>query len=656
MTALDQIVYRTSGRPGRNVHPVATSLRENGAAGRWLDMLRPWLRAGTSAGRGYLSFGEQAALVRWQDDAASGYAPKFVHVLVGPATALSADLALQFPDLPAGLRLSRRTHLPPVTGTAPGANPEPSAIEAQARSASAIELLVPLLSRILAGEQNVTMPWTAPLLPEAVLWGMVTILPLIGDRQPVSFLTYAFSQPAAPDGLFISFRQGVAKPLPDPGFSEAAIGLATSYADDPAQLSRTLRQHGIREPDDPAARMARLLDLWPSRMPTGGGPAGNGHAGDDQTKNAHTGDTLAVNAHSDGQTPGTLPPHSGGTVICPICLHEIDDWTGLRSWHWDSSQNSYVELHIPADASSQYRARLQRHALIRCPDPYQVMNDEHYLPADYGKYGPPVVLGFIGVTSSGKSHLLTAMVGEMERSGLQDYRIDSRPIDHALHRRFLDGWVRPLMTEGRVLPGTQEGVVTFADAFLMGPTGGHQRPVALFDVAGGELTEVDDTKHFLEIADGLFFVVDPAQLSPDGLGDDTFNTVLDLVKSTGRLRDKVCAAVVLNKADMVRFTDPVALWLRSDEKMLDAAEFVRESADIYAFLYNRGAAAWTRPYRECAKATLHAASPTGGAGKREGEAGVFPRGVTPRRVLRPLVAMLAMTGVLTGAEAEKVGI
>jgi hypothetical protein len=285
-----------------------------------------------------------------------------------------------------------------------------------------------------------------------------------------------------------------------------------------------------------------------------------------------------------------------------------------------------------------------------------VLPDEQYLPADYGKYGPPVVLGFIGVTSSGKSHLLTAMVGEMERSGLQDYRIDSRPIDHALHRRFLDGWVRPLMTEGRVLPGTQEGVVTFADAFLMGPTGGHQRPVALFDVAGGELTEVDDTKHFLEIADGLFFVVDPAQLSPDGLGDDTFNTVLDLVKSTGRLRDKVCAAVVLNKADMVRFTDPVALWLRSDEKMLDAAEFVRESADIYAFLYNRGAAAWTRPYRECAKATLHAASPTGGAGKREGEAGVFPRGVTPRRVLRPLVAMLAMTGVLTGAEAEKVGI
>jgi hypothetical protein len=35
---------------------------------------------------------------------------------------------------------------------------------------------------------------------------------------------------------------------------------------------------------------------------------------------------------------------------------------------------------------------------------------------------------------------------------------------------------------------------------------------------------------------------------------------------------------------------------------------------------------------------------------------VYSRGVRPRRVMRPLAAMLAMTGVLTGSEAEKVGI
>ena len=363
---------------------------------------------------------------------------------------------------------------------------------------------------------------------------------------------------------------------------------------------------------------------------------------------------------SEEQNPATVTPmpyaDTGGEVICPICLYEIGDWERLPYWRWDNVQGSHVEIKVPADAGRQMRARLQRGALVRCPDPYHVMQDEHYLPADYGRFGRPVVLGFIGVTGSGKSHLLTAMVGEMERGGLQEYGIASRPVDHGLHKRFIDGSVRPLISEGKVLPGTQEGVITFADAFVISPVGGPDRPVALFDVAGGELARVDDTKQFLDIADGLFFVVDPAQFSADGLGDDTFNTVLDLVKSTSRLPEQVSAAIVLNKADMVRFEDPVALWLRSDSKVLDAAEYLNESADVYAFLYDKGAAAWTRPYRECAKATLHVASPTGGAGQQKSDGGVYPRGVSPRRVLRPLVAMLAMTGVLTGAEAERVGI
>jgi hypothetical protein len=127
------------------------------------------------------------------------------------------------------------------------------------------------------------------------------------------------------------------------------------------------------------------------------------------------------------------------------------------------------------------------------------------------------------------------------------------------------------------------------------------------------------------------------------------------VKSTEIQPGQVSAAIVLNKADLLRFEDPIAFWLRSDEKTLDAAEFIRESADVYAFLCDKGAGAWTRPYRECARATLHVASATGGSG-RESDGAVYPRGVTPRRVLRPLVAMLAMTGVLTGAEAERVGI
>jgi hypothetical protein len=73
-------------------------------------------------------------------------------------------------------------------------------------------------------------------------------------------------------------------------------------------------------------------------------------------------------------------------------------------------------------------------------------------------------------------------------------------------------------------------------------------------------------------------------------------------------------------------------------------------------MHEKGALALARPYRLCDKATLHIASPTGGACDGEGDGSVYPRGVTPRRVLRPLVAMLAMTGVLTGPEAGRVGI
>ena len=669
MSALDQIVYRASGSTGATILPLATSLPESPEKDRWLKRLDPWLRAGALAGRGYVIFGPQAAFVRWKGDAAADRAWEFAHVLVGPVSTLSASYALQLPDLPAELlRLSRNGRLPRVTDTGLGIRSAPSGIERRARSASAIELLVPLLSRILAGEQSVTMAWTEPLLPEAVLWGLVSILSMLGDSQPISFLTLASGPTETPGGLFVSFRHGVAAPHPDPRYHEVAIGLATSYADNPVQLHLTLLQHGVLEPADLAGKNARLLDLWPPSRPRAGnrpadGAAARGPAGNDQARNAYPGGTHTVNARSDGQLPANAAPAPRAStvreakIICPVCLHEIYDWESLPRWRWDQFQNAYAELKIPPDAGPVYKARLLRGAHVRCPDPYHVRKDEHYLPAEYGDFGPPVVLGFIGVTKSGKTHLLTTMVGEIERGGLQEYGIGKRPLDHALHKRFLDDWVRPLMTEGKVLPGTQEGVVTFADGFVISPPDRRdQTAVALFDVAGGELARVDDTKQFLEIADGLIFVVDPARLDADGLGDDTFNTVLDLVQATGRLPDQVSAAVVLNKADMMRFEDPVALWLRSDRKVLDAAESVRESADVYAFLHDKGAEAWTRPYRECGRATLHVASPTGGADRQGSDGRVFPRGVTPRRVLRPLVAMLAMTGVLTGAEAERVGI
>ena len=167
----------------------------------------------------------------------------------------------------------------------------------------------------------------------------------------------------------------------------------------------------------------------------------------------------------------------------------------------------------------------------------------------------------------------------------------------------------------------------------------------------------DETKQFLWIADGLFFVIDPDRLSARRAEDETFSNVLDVVRESVQ-RGPVSAAIVLNKADKVRFEEPVARWLRSEGSgvggALDPAEFLRESADVYAYLDARKRSRWPSPIEVCEKATLHVASPTGGADT--GEGGEYPRGVTPLRVLRPLVAMLAMTGVLTGPEAEKVGV
>lgn len=343
----------------------------------------------------------------------------------------------------------------------------------------------------------------------------------------------------------------------------------------------------------------------------------------------------------------------GKQVTCPICLTPIKDWDALQRWTWDAGHGSYKELTVPADIDGPLRAHLQRESVKRCPNPYRFNPVDHYLPADYGSFGPPVVLGFVGLTRAGKTHLLTSMVGTMN-TGLSQYRIGCRALDRARHERFLQERVQRLLKRNEVLAGTQEGIQTFADAFVIRHGNGVERPVILFDVAGGDLVGGGETKKFLDIADGLFFIVDPTQIDPHNGSDETFDNVLDLLKGTGRLPGQVSAAVVVAKADLLRFEEPVTRWLRSDSTTVDADEFLRESRDVYAFLHEKGASAWTLPYAECSKATLHFASATGGLGL--GEGGVYPRGVSPRRVLRPLVAMLAMTGVLNSGDAGKVGI
>jgi Double-GTPase 2 len=662
MGTIDQITYRARGGSAGVIYEAATSLRDKAEIERWQRRLEPLLRVGRPPGRAYLNFGTQAACIRWYAESASHFDWQYALVMVAQPDVLTGDYALELPDLDLP-ELYQGGGQVTLLRTEHGRGHD--TIEARACSADAIQLLIPLLAHALRGERRVTMPWTEPSLPEAALWGLVSILEMIGDTRPVSFHTYVASSSRDSDtpGLFVSFRPDAKAVLPpDPGYWELAADLAARFADGPAALRQTLAQSGMLEPADDADRISRLLSLWPRAQ------AGSTYTGGTTTVTASFDDPAPVSFTEAAPSSGTgwRGRHTGQdtpgqVVLCPMCLHEIQDWNTLDYWRWDAAQEAYVELPVQPDLSDTQQEHYLHGARVRCPAPQGDAGiGPHYLPAGYGRFGPPVVLGFVGLTHSGKSHLLASMVGAIVGRELEKhYGISTSPLDHAWHRRFMDAWVSPLLKHDKVLPGTREGrVVEFADAFLMTRRGGQERVVALFDVAGGDLARLDETKQFLWIANGLFFVVDPDRLSAQWAEDETFGNVLDIVRKRTR-RGPVSAAIVLNKADMVRFDEPVDRWLRSAGSVarggaLDSVEFLRESADVYAYLDARNALAMAEPYEVCDKVTLHIASPTGGADT--GEGGVYPRGVTPRRVLRPLVAMLAMTGVLTGPEAEKVGV
>jgi hypothetical protein len=657
MSVIDQITYWTRDSSKGLIYPVASSIRNKAESDSWQPRLAPWLQVGRPPGRAYLNFGRQAAMIRW--NAASGPQgdQRFARVLVGDPAALTARFGLEVADVGANALDGADRSLLIMPGER---GPLGTAIEARARTAEAFDLLIPLLAHALEYRRRVTMPLAQPGIPEAVLWGFTSILDLIGSAPPVSFLTSASGPAREGDlpGLFISFSEGTRSVLPpDEGFRKVAVLLAEGFRDDPDGLRQALAEHGVFGPADYRERV-RLLSTLPARRPAAQARAGAGEA-----TNAGTRGSRTVNANLGTSQAATWPAPTGpGVVKCPMCLYQIEDWEQLDRWRWDGVQGDYEKITLPPDANDDERRREMHGAYVCCPRSQKEAaqdqaNSVHYLPANYGSFGDPVLLGFVGLSKSGKTHLLTSMIARMGE--LSRYRITSYPLDPLRHRRFLDESVRPLMSQNQVLPGTPEDVRTeFADAFIITHASGKQRVVVLFDVAGEDLAQTDKrTKEFLWIAHGLFFVIDPDNIIASVAGgDQTFTNVLNVVRDRPSSQP-VSAAVILNKADKVRFENPVARWLRSADKGLDATEFLRESADVYAYLDRNDAAMLAEePYHACSKTTLHVASPTGGAGQGEGEGSQYPRGVMPMRVLRPLVAMLAMTGVLTGPEAVKVGV
>jgi hypothetical protein len=336
-------------------------------------------------------------------------------------------------------------------------------------------------------------------------------------------------------------------------------------------------------------------------------------------------------------------------------------WPGPDTPLYEFREGKHRQIEVLAGMNEVKRRDVLRTAMLRCPNPSGDMV-EHYLPLSYASYGEPLVVGLVGSTQSGKSHLLAAMIDGIQGGGLQPYGLKVDAVDIGLHQSYLNERVTPLFRDAQRIGGTREGIVTYADALLVTSPTGEKVPVAFFDVAGGDLLQTGQTARFIAGAGALIFVVDPvtALLQPGdpaghqvGRSDGAFDTVLTRL-GVGQRFLEIPAAIVINKSDRLRFQPPADRWLRaaSTGGRVDADRLLAESRDAYAMLYEHGAYAWLRPFHECRRCTLHFVSATGG--ECDGE--TYPRGVRPRRVLEPLLALLAMRGLIPGPESMKVGV
>jgi hypothetical protein len=276
----------------------------------------------------------------------------------------------------------------------------------------------------------------------------------------------------------------------------------------------------------------------------------------------------------------------------------------------------------------------------------------------------------VGAHHAGKTTLLATIVDELGRGRLTPYGFTARPLVDSIHADFQQDSFNVLLGEGAALAATRpasEGV-ELADAFLL-TKGSSQLPVAFFDVGGESLAEDDPAIRFIQAVSALIFVVDPDRALgrvdgsldqrglPSSIGDRAFNTVLSRLShsnsKTAQYFDQP-AAIVLAKSDTLRFEPVIGRWLRQDNAAAGAFDPVSlhaESRDLYAFLYKNDATSWLTPFKSFSRCTLHAVSATGGnpVDKK------YRRGLRPRRVLGPLLAILAMKGMIDTPGTEQVG-
>jgi hypothetical protein len=358
-------------------------------------------------------------------------------------------------------------------------------------------------------------------------------------------------------------------------------------------------------------------------------------------------------------TPGNAPE-----IRCPFCL-ELFRWDGQGLHEWTEAED-YKPLDVSMIVDPVKQEDRLRNAFVVCPASEHGL--QHFLPLDYMRYSPPLVIGLVGASSAGKSTMLAVMVNEIDRGGLNKFRFTARPLVRERHEEFRRTKLKELILDGKRLDRTAKAVgnVQFADAFLL-VSESDMRPVVFFDVAGENLADPGPATRFLQAVNALIFVVDPDRVlgrvpgsrGADGkpMGDDAFKAVLDtLIPPDGAPAQylDIPAAIVLGKADTLRFEPPIARWLAEQNGLaeaVDAGKIRAESRDVYAFLYQNHGNPWLEPFNRFRQCTLHVMSATGSSPVNQS----YPRGLRPRRVLEPLVAILSMTGVISGAEADQVG-
>lgn len=369
-------------------------------------------------------------------------------------------------------------------------------------------------------------------------------------------------------------------------------------------------------------------------------------------------------------TPGPGPADPNRPEVrCPYCL-DLVRWNANELYERDARLRfEHVDLGRITDPVKLHDRR--RGTFMRCPNPTGDEQREHYLPTNYMIHEPPLVIGLIGDGLSGKTHLLAAMIAEIDAGGLRAYGVTHSPVDPDQHQDYRRNRVDPLQ-QGQMLATTvnnQGNLVQFADALLL-RAGGRTRPIAFFDVSGEDLARGGREMQFLAAADAFVFVVDPVvavdlpelrRLTEDGdeasgarRGDRTFSAVMDRLPRAGELLEQP-VAVAVTKADLIRFEPPVDAWLGSRPQVagvVDPARVDAESRDVYSFLHAHDAAAWLGPFEEFRRCTMHFVSATG-ARDRDGR---FPGGIRPRRVLEPIVSILAMCDMLDQAGIERVGV